>query len=191
MSNLDAKLRALAALRHDLYNRDFLLTWEHSPETLRAVLLTAEILEDLSRAGVSARSFDTGLGVAVFRDNSTRTRYAFKSACNLLGLSTEELDESTSQMAHGETVRETAAMVGFLTEVIGIRDDKFLGEGHKYQTEVAASLEESHRAGILLQRPAVVNLQSDLDHPTQSMADRAIWCSSSAGSTRCAERSSR
>jgi ornithine carbamoyltransferase len=44
---------------------------------------------------------------------------------------TEELDESTSQIAHGETVRETAAMIGFLTEVIGIRDDMFLGEGHR------------------------------------------------------------
>ena len=90
---------------------------------------------------------------SIFRDNSTRTRYAFRSACNLLGLATEELDESTSQIAHGETVRETAAMVGFLTEVVGIRDDIFLGEGHKYMTEVAASLEESHRAGVLAAAP--------------------------------------
>jgi knotted carbamoyltransferase YgeW len=55
--------------------------------------------------------------------------------------------------------------------VIGIRDDMFLGEGHKYMVEVAASLDESHREGALAQRPAVVNLQCDLDHPTQSMAD--------------------
>ena len=47
----------------------------------------------------------------------------------------------------------------------------FLGEGHKYMTEVAASLDESHSAGVLAQRPAVVNLQCDLDHPTQSLAD--------------------
>jgi knotted carbamoyltransferase YgeW len=165
------KVAALADFGHDLFNGDFLLTWQHSEATLRAVLLAAEILEDIARAGVSARAFDSGLGVAVFRDKSTRTRYAFRSACNLLGLATEELDESTSQMAHGETVRETAAMVGFLTEAIGIRDDMFLDEGHRYMTEVSASLEESHRAGILLQRPAVINLQSDLDHPTQSLAD--------------------
>jgi knotted carbamoyltransferase YgeW len=62
-------------------------------------------------------------------------------------------------------------MVGFLTEVVGIRDDMFLGEGHRYMTEVAASLDESAREGVLLQRPAVVNLQCDLDHPTQSLAD--------------------
>jgi len=135
------------------------------------VLDTARALEDLARSGVSARVFDSGLGVSIFRDNSTRTRYAFRSGCNLLGLMTEELDESTSQIAHGETVRETATMIGFLTEVVGIRDDIFLGEGDKYQREVAAALEESHREGVLMQRPAVINLQSDLDHPTQSLAD--------------------
>jgi knotted carbamoyltransferase YgeW len=156
-----------------LYNSDFLLTWEHDLPTLRAVLDTAEALEDLARGGVSCRVFDTGLGLSIFRDHSTRTRYAFRSGCNLLGLMTEELDESTSQVAHGETVRETATMVGFLTEVVGIRDDIFLGEGDKYQREVAAALDEGFREGVLLQRPAVINLQSDLDHPTQSLADLA------------------
>jgi len=112
-----------------LHDRDFLLTWEHDVETLRAVLDTARALEDLAQAGHSARVFESGLGISIFRDNSTRTRYAFRSGCNLLGLMTEELDESTSQIAHGETVRETATMLGFLTEVVGIRDDIFLGEG--------------------------------------------------------------
>ncbi len=156
-----------------LHNGDFLLTWEQDEATLRAVLDTAEALEDLARGGVSCKVFETGLGLSIFRDNSTRTRYAFRSGCNLLGLMTEELDESTSQIAHGETVRETATMVGFLTEVIGIRDDIFLGEGDKYQREVAAAVAESHREGVLMQRPAVINLQSDLDHPTQSLADLA------------------
>ena len=76
------------------------------------------------------------------------------SGCNLLGLMTEELDESTSQIAHGETVRETATMISFLTEVIGIRDDMFLGEGHKYMTR--GRRRRSARAsqqGVLLQRP--------------------------------------
>lgn len=154
-----------------LFNGDFLLTWQHDRATLEGILRTATALEALAKDGISARAFDTGLGVSIFRDNSTRTRYAFRSACNMLGLMTEELDESTSQIAHGETVRETATMIGFLTEVIGIRDDVFLGEGHRYQSEVAASVEESHRAGVLMRRPAVINLQSDLDHPTQSMAD--------------------
>jgi len=171
VAQLRPKIAALGGFGHDLTDKDFLATWDASERTLRAILLTAEILEDLVRLGISARTFESGLGVAMFRDKSTRTRYSFRAACNLLGLATEELDESTSQISHGETVRETAAMVGFLSEVIGIRDDLFLGEGHKYMAEVAASLEDSHKAGILVQRPAVINLQSDLDHPTQSLAD--------------------
>ena len=156
-----------------LHNGDFLLTWEHDVATIGRVLDVAFELERLARAGVATRAFDSGLGISIFRDNSTRTRYAFRSGCNLLGLMTEDLDESTSQIAHGEAVRETATMLGFLTEVVGIRDDKFLGEGDRYQREVASALEESHREGVLMQRPAVINLQSDLDHPTQSLADLA------------------
>jgi knotted carbamoyltransferase YgeW len=172
---IDAALRhrieTLASIDAGLFNRDFLLTWQHRDGAIRYVLEAAAILQALANGGAPTRVFDRGLGLAIFRDKSTRTRYAFKSACNLLGLSTEELDESTSQISHGETVRETATMVGFLTEVIGIRDDMFLGEGHAFMTEVAESLEESFRTGVLARRPAVVNLQSDLDHPTQSLAD--------------------
>ena len=171
MNNISSKLSALASLPTNLFEKDFLLTWQYPDRTIRAVLLAAEILEDMVAAGISTRVFDTGLGISIFRDKSTRTRYAFRSGCNLLGLMTEELDESTSQIAHGETVRETAAMISFLTEVIGIRDDMFLGEGHKYMTQVSDALCESSQQGVLLQRPAVVNLQCDLDHPTQSMAD--------------------
>ena len=171
MNALSSKLSTLASLGADLHDKDFLLTWQYPERTIRAVLLAAEILEDLYAAGVSTRVFETGLGISIFRDKSTRTRYAFRSGCNLLGLMTEELDESTSQIAHGETVRETAAMISFLTEVIGIRDDMFLGEGHKYMCQVSDALCENSQRGVLRQRPAVVNLQCDLDHPTQSLAD--------------------
>jgi len=169
--SLSSKLDQLSALDTGLHDKDFLLTWQYSDDTIRGVLLAAEILEDLAAQGISTRVFETGLGISIFRDKSTRTRYAFRSGCNLLGLMTEELDESTSQIAHGETVRETAAMISFLTEVIGIRDDMFLGEGHKYMTQVSDALCEGSMRGVLLQRPAVVNLQCDLDHPTQSLAD--------------------
>ena len=171
MTDLHSKLHRLSSLETGLHEKDFLLSWQYSEEAIRGVLLAAEILEDLAAAGLSTRVFDTGLGISIFRDKSTRTRYAFRSGCNLLGLMTEELDETTSQVAHGETVRETAAMISFLTEVIGIRDDMFLGEGHKYMTQVSDALCEGSMQGVLLQRPAVVNLQCDLDHPTQSLAD--------------------
>jgi N-acetylornithine carbamoyltransferase len=169
--DLRTQLEHLAALTVGLHERDFLLSWRRPESDLRFLLLAAEILERMADEGLSPRLFDSGLGIALFRDKSTRTRYSFRAACNLLGLGTEELDEATSQVSHGETVRETATMISFLTEVIGIRDDMFLGLGHRYMAEVADAVEESHRAGVLAQRPAVLNLQCDLDHPTQSLAD--------------------
>jgi knotted carbamoyltransferase YgeW len=169
--DLRARLETLSGLPVDLHDRDFLLSWRQREDDLRFLLAAAEILERMAEQGLSPRLFDSGLGIALFRDKSTRTRYSFRAACNLLGLGTEELDEATSQVAHGETVRETATMISFLTEVIGIRDDMFLDVGHRYMSEVADAVEESRREGVLAQRPAVLNLQCDLDHPTQSLAD--------------------
>src|SRR5205814_6137495 len=136
-----------------------------------AVLLAAEALEELYRQNISTRVFHGGIAVSNFRDQSTRTRFSFASASALLGLQLQELDEGKSQIAHGETVRETANMISFLAEAIGIRDDIFLGQGDKYMKEVSDAVDEGFRAGVLGQRPAVINLQSDHDHPTQSMAD--------------------
>jgi len=120
---------------------------------------------------ISPRVFDSGLAVSIFRDKSTRTRFSFASAANLLGLVVQDMDEEKSQIAHGETVRETANMISFLTDFIGIRDDMFLGEGNKYMREVASALDEGFKNKVLPSRPGIVNLQCDMDHPTQSMAD--------------------
>ena len=66
---------------------------------------------------------------------------------------------------------ETANMVSFMADVNGIRDDMFIEEGHKYQKTFMDALDEGYAKGILEQRPTLVNLQCDVDHPTQSMAD--------------------
>ena len=156
---------------NNMYNEDFYWTWDKTDEELDAIFTVADALRDLRERNKSTRVFDSGLGISIFRDNSTRTRFSFASACNLLGLEEQVLDEKVSQIAHGETVRETANMVSFMAEVIGIRDDMFIGEGHKYQKTFIDALEEGYRDGILEQRPTLVNLQCDVDHPTQCMAD--------------------
>jgi knotted carbamoyltransferase YgeW len=161
----------LQSLKFDCYGKDFLLTWEKTDDELRAVMLLAKLFSAMHQAGQSFRVFDTGLAISVFRDNSTRTRFSFASAANALGLALADFDEGKSQIAHGETVRETANMISFLAEVIGIRDDRYLGEGNRYMREVARAVQESFEQGVLHQRPNVINLQCDIDHPTQSMAD--------------------
>ena len=154
-----------------LYQNDFFLTWDKSLEELEAIDQVADALRALREANKSCRIFDSGLGISLFRDNSTRTRFSYASACNLLGLEVQDLDEKKSQLSHGETVRETANMISFMADVIGIRDDMYIGKGHTYQKNVAAYVQEGYEDGILEQRPTLVNLQCDIDHPTQIMAD--------------------
>lgn len=154
-----------------LYQQDFLLTWDKTEDEIRAVLAVADALRALRESGRSARIFDSGLAISLFRDNSTRTRFSFASAVNLLGLELMDFDEGKSQVAHGETVRETANMISFMADVVGIRDDMYIGKGHTYMADFARYVDEGYRAGVLEQRPTMVNLQCDIDHPTQSTAD--------------------
>lgn len=167
-------LANISEKKSNLNKQDFLITWEQTRDELERVLLVAEALRNLREQNISCRVFDSGLAVSLFRDNSTRTRFSFSSACNLLGLTVQDLDEGKSQIAHGETVRETANMISFLSEVIGIRDDMYLGAGNAYMKEVGKSLDDGFAEGVLPTRPGVINLQCDIDHPTQSMAD-LLW----------------
>ena len=64
-------------------------------------------------------------------------------------------------------------MISFMADVIGIRDDMYIGKGHTYQKEVVDSVTQGYKDGILEQKPTLVNLQCDIDHPTQCMADAA------------------
>ena len=155
----------------DMYLNDFFLTWEKSDDELKAVWDVADALRNLRERNISTKVFDSGLGISLFRDNSTRTRFSFASACNLLGLEVQDLDEGKSQVAHGETVRETANMISFMADVLGIRDDKYIGKGTAYMHEGAEAVEAGNKDGVLEQRPTLVNLQCDIDHPTQCMAD--------------------
>ena len=172
--NIVALIEKLKGLKTDnMYLNDFFHTWKETDDELDAVFTVAEILRGLRENNISTKVFDSGLGISVFRDNSTRTRFSFASACNLLGLEVQDLDEKLSQIAHGETVRETANMISFMADVIGIRDDMYIGKGHAYQKTVSEAVQEGYRDGVLEQRPTLVNLQCDIDHPTQTMADFA------------------
>ena len=168
-NRLIEKLRGLTF--SDMYENDFFHTWDKTDDEIAAVFTVADALRDLRERNISTKIFDSGLGISLFRDNSTRTRFSFASACNLLGLEVQDLDEGKSQIAHGETVRETANMVSFMADVIGIRDDMYIGKGYTYMKNVSNAVREGYRDGVLEQIPTLVNLQCDIDHPTQCMAD--------------------
>ena len=168
---IQKNIERLKELNIDMFEKDFLLTWDKTDDEIEATVLLTEILKEMHKNNISTKVFDSGIAVPIFRDNSTRTRFSFTSACNALGLGMQDLDEKKSQIAHGETVRETANMISFLADVIGIRDDLYIEEGLKYQKEVASALDFGYKEELLHQRPTVISLQSDVDHPTQSISD--------------------
>ncbi|MCF7923352.1 MAG: knotted carbamoyltransferase YgeW [Candidatus Marinimicrobia bacterium] len=171
---MKALINKIKALDLNNYGHDFLLTWDKTQEELEATILLAELLRERHRLDKPNLVFDSGLAVSIFRDNSTRTRFSFASAANALGLAVSDMDEEKSQVSHGETVRETANMISFMTRVIGIRDDMYLGEGHSYMKEVSSAVQTGFEEGVLHNRPGLINLQCDIDHPTQSMSDLAM-----------------
>ena len=87
MSNVKKYTDKLNQLKFDnMYNGDFFLTWEKTDDEIAAVFTVADALRHLRENNISTKIFDSGLGISLFRDNSTRTRFSFASACNLLGL---------------------------------------------------------------------------------------------------------
>ncbi len=172
MSDFNKLIEILRGLSiSGMYENDFFHTWDKTDDEIAAVFTVADALRNLRERNISTKIFDSGLGISLFRDNSTRTRFSFASACNLLGLEVQDLDEGKSQIAHGETVRETANMVSFMADVIGIRDDMYIGKGYTYMKNVSNAVREGYADGVLEQIPTLVNLQCDIDHPTQCMAD--------------------
>ena len=172
MSNVKQYTDILNGLNFEkMYNGDFFLTWEKSDDEIKAVFEVADALRHLRENNISTRIFDSGIGISIFRDNSTRTRFSFASACNLLGITVRDFEEGKSQVAHGETVRETANMVSIMADDIGIRDDMYIGKGNTYMHTMVDAVTEGWQSGVLEQKPTLVNLQCDIDHPTQIMAD--------------------
>ena len=100
MANFNKIVEAIAELNSEgMYQGDFLQTWEKSDDEIMATVKVADALRNLRERNISTKIFDSGLAVSIFRDNSTRTRFSFSSACNMLGLAIQDLDEGKSQIA--------------------------------------------------------------------------------------------
>jgi len=81
------------------------------------------------------------------------------------------VDGSSTQVAHGETAEETGAMRGMNAHALGIRHDLFLGEGNRFMRGVKDGIGSYLLEGGDNRVVPVVNLQCDIDHPTQTLAD--------------------
>ena len=90
---------------NNMYKSDFYWTWDKTDEELDAIFTVADALRDLRERNKSTRIFDSGLGIPMFRDHSTRTRFSFAVALNQPGLEDEILHEKESPRTHCETRR--------------------------------------------------------------------------------------
>ena len=154
-----------------LHGRSLLATQDWSTAEIELLCQTAELLELLDRAGVPTRLFPHELHLALFFDASTRTKSSWAGAAARLGASPVILEGGSTQVSHGETAEETGAMLGMNAHALGIRHDLILGEGNLFQRGVAKGIADYLRATGSERVVPVVNLQCDVDHPTQSLAD--------------------
>jgi knotted carbamoyltransferase YgeW len=154
-----------------LYGRSLLLTDDYSAGELEALLFVAGRFAAIDRAGKKTPLIEDELAYALFFDNSTRTKSAWAGAAARLGMQPVIVDGSSTQVSHGETAEETGAMLGMNAHALGIRHDLILGEGNAFMREVKRGIDDYLSATGDSRKVPVVNLQCDVDHPTQTLAD--------------------
>ncbi len=157
-----------------LIGKNLLLTQDWSTDDIQTLAELARTFERRDRAGLSNAFCPDELAYAVFFDNSTRTKSAWAGAASRLGMRPVIVDGSSTQVSHGETAEETGAMLGMNAHAMGIRHDLILGEGNPFMRDIETGINDYLNATRDPRRVPVVNLQCDVDHPTQSMAD-LLW----------------
>lgn len=98
-------------------------------------------------------------GFLMFFEQSTRTRNSFESGMAQLGGHATFLDTSMMQIAHGESAKDTATILSSFGHMIACRYCNY-GLGNKYIREMAQ-----------YSTVPIINLQCDLYHPMQALAD--------------------
>jgi knotted carbamoyltransferase YgeW len=163
-----------AAALGDLHGRSLLATQDWSRPELDALLALAARFGADDHAGRLRPLLQGELAYALFFDNSTRTKSAWAGAAARLGMQPVIVDGSSTQVAHGETAQETGTMLGMNAHALGVRHDLILGEGNAFMRDVKQGIDEYLQATRDPRVVPIVNLQCDIDHPTQTLAD-LMW----------------
>ena len=146
-------------MQTDLRGRDMITTQEWTRDEIETVL---DVAWDLKRKRALGEPHallrDKVLGMLFFF-TSTRTRTSFEAGMTQLGGHAMFIDSETTQISHGDTAKEIGEIVGRYTDGIAIRQCDW-DFGNKYIREVAAA-----------SRVPVLNMQDDVYHPFQILAD--------------------
>lgn len=143
-----------------LKGKDYISTQDWTKEELELLLATASDLKEKKKQGIPHRYCADKTIFLIFFDKSTRTRNAFEAGITQLGGHAHYIDAETSQIAHGEVPKDTGIILSSYGHAIAVRHDLVPGEGNTYMRELARWADVP-----------VINLQCDIDHPTQTIAD--------------------
>ena len=140
--------------------RDWLMTQDWSDAEIELALDTAVQLKKEFKAGITSLHLPHKTIFLIFFDKSTRTRNSFEAGITQLGGHAHFVDSETSQIAHGESPKDMGIILSSYGHGIAIRHDLVPGEGQSYMREVARWA-----------KVPVINMQCDVDHPCQTLAD--------------------
>ncbi len=142
-----------------LQGRHFLTTQDWTIDELELLLATAADLKRKFTCGESHRLLPDKTLFMLFYEQSTRTRNSFEAGMTQLGGHAHDLTPEKLQLSHGERGTDTAMVLSRYGHGIAIRNCDW-GVGNNFMREVAA-----------ISRIPVINMQCDLYHPCQAMAD--------------------
>lgn len=139
----------------NLKGRSFLTLMDFTPSEIRYMLDLSHDLKSKKRAGISNYVLKGKNIVLLFEKTSTRTRCAFEVGALEEGAHVTYLDQNSSQMGKKESLEDTAKVLGRFYDGIEYRG---------YKQSVVEDL--AKYSGV-----PVWNGLTDIDHPTQILAD--------------------
>jgi len=142
-----------------LRGRDLIGDLDFSKDEVETVLDLAFDLKRTRAAGESQAWLRDKVLAMLFFFSSTRTRGSFEAGMAQLGGHAAFIESRTTQIAHGDTPKEIGEIFGRYFDGIAIRHVDW-GVGNKYINEVAR-----------FSRVPVLNMQCDIYHPFQILAD--------------------
>jgi N-acetylornithine carbamoyltransferase len=143
-----------------LRGKDYIETVDFSEQEIELLLDTSAELKEKFKNSISHKLLPDKTIFLFFFDKSTRTRNSFEAGITQLGGHAHFIEASSSQVAHGESPKDMGIILSGYGHGIAIRHDLVPGEGNTYMREVAEHAEVP-----------VINMQCDVDHPCQTLAD--------------------
>src|SRR5215468_5165923 len=139
--------------------RDFIGDLDFTKEEVETVLDIAWDLKRKRALGEPHALLRDKVLAMLFFFSSTRTRASFEAGMAQLGGHAQFIDSETTQISHGDTAKEIGEILGRYNDGLAIRQCDW-DFGNKYIREVAAA-----------SRVPVLNMQDDVYHPFQILAD--------------------